>query len=134
MTPFGIRKKLVALVGTLIPGGGGPKPPPAASRPKITLVVVYADGQEATAQAEAESTVIEAAANLARPIATGCADSTCGTCRVEVLEGAENLFPAQDARERATLKDNGFPTNLRLGCRVQVNSGIAKVRPFELVT
>ena len=70
---------------------------------------------------------------MPNPIASGCSDSSCGTCRIDILEGAENCSEAV-ARERATLKENGFPTNLRLACRTEiVSAGTVKVKAYELM-
>ncbi|MCS7047932.1 MAG: (2Fe-2S)-binding protein [Verrucomicrobiae bacterium] len=41
----------------------------------------------------------------------------CGTCLVEVVEGAENLSPKT---KRELLKLNGQPPNRRLSCQCQV--------------
>jgi ferredoxin len=56
----------------------------------------------------------------ASPIATGCADSTCGTCQVEILAGADQLS-AEDEAERKTKKENNVPAAFRLGCRTEVH-------------
>jgi ferredoxin len=99
---------------------------------KGTLTVVGPTGEEQTCQTALGSSLLGASGNLKRPIASGCADSTCATCRVEVLEGADNLS-APHPRERATLKQNGQPTNLRLSCMTTLDRGTVKVKAFELV-
>lgn len=108
---------------------------PAAPKevvPKVTLTVVGPDGAEQVAEADVGTTMIGATSRFKRPIATGCSEASCGTCRVEVLEGGENLTE-QSARERATLKENNFPTTMRLACRTELVKGAVKVRAAELM-
>ncbi len=126
-TPFGIRRRLKRILG--IKAGAGPV---IQETPSITLVVVGPDGTEQTIKADVGSTVISASGKMKRPVASGCSDSTCGTCHVEILEGAEGLAE-QVARERVTLKQAGFPATQRLGCRAEILSGRVKVRAFELI-
>jgi ferredoxin len=126
-TPFGIRRRIKRLLG--MPLDGETVQEEAA---KAQIVVVGPTGAEQSATVTAGVTLLTAAGSLAKPISSGCSDSTCGTCRVDVLEGAENL-DEQNARERATLKENGYPTNLRLACRAELREGRVKVKAFELI-
>lgn len=103
----------------------------AAAAPTVTLTIVSVKGEQ-TADSVPESTLMAISGRMKNPISTGCSDSSCGTCRVEVLEGADNLT-GQDARERGTLKENGYPVSMRLACRAELVAGSAKVRAFELV-
>lgn len=126
-TPFGIRRRLKRVFG--IPLGDASDAAPAAAT--VSLTVVSAKGEETTESAP-ESTLLAVSGRMKHPISSGCSDSSCGTCRVEVLDGADNLT-GQDAKERGTLKENGFPTTLRLACRAQLVSGAAKVKAAEVV-
>lgn len=100
---------------------------------KASLVVVGPTGAEQSCEAALGSTLLAAAGALKKPISSGCSDSTCGTCRVEVLDGAD-VLSEQVARERATLKENGFPGTLRLACKAElVKQGSVRVKAFELV-
>jgi ferredoxin len=133
ITPFRIRERLKKMLG-LGPTGESdadkPAPPP---RPKVTLTVVDEAGQEQTFDGKAGDTPLYISGNMARPIGSGCNDSSCATCRIEVLEGAENLSP-QDARERATLEANGHDADtLRLGCRTEILQGSVKVKAYEFL-
>lgn len=61
------------------------------------------------------------------PIPFSCRSATCGTCHVEVLEGAELLEPArEDERELLTILGN--QPNHRLACQVRVRPGPGQVR------
>ena len=126
-TPFGIRRRIKRLFG-LAPSNVPAEP----ELPKVELVRVAPDGSEQKCSAAAGSSLLGVSANAKRPISSGCADSSCGTCRVEVLEGAENLS-AQVPRERATLKQSGHPMNLRLACTTSLERGSAKVKACELM-
>lgn len=126
-SPFGIRRRLKSLLGIETKAA-------AATReeiPKVDLVIIGPDGKEQAISVDVGSSIVSASSRMKRPIATGCSDSTCGTCRVEMIEGAENCVE-QSPRERATLKDNGFPATLRLACRTELVKGAVKVKAFEL--
>ncbi len=131
-TPLGIRRRIKRLLG-IDPGpvtaSADASPPPPAP---VGLTLVGPDGSEASCTAAPGSTILATSGKLRRPLASGCADSTCGTCRVEVLDGAEHLSP-QDGRERATLRENGLPGAYRLACRAEIVTGNVKVRGFELI-
>jgi ferredoxin len=126
-TPFGIRRRIKRLFG--LEQSNAPAEPEV---PKVELLIVAPDGSEQKCSAAAGSSILGVSANAKRPISSGCADSSCGTCRVEVLEGAENLS-AQAPRERATLKQSGHPMTLRLACTTSLDRGSAKVKAFELM-
>lgn len=125
-TPFGIRRRLKALFGIAAPAEA------RQEIPKVQLTLVGPDGSEQVTEAFVGSTIVSAGTRFKRPLATGCSEASCGTCRVEVLEGAENLTE-QTARERMTLKENNYPTTWRLGCKVELVAGAVKVRGFELM-
>jgi ferredoxin len=125
-TPFGIRRRIKRLLGW------NTETPTTEAAPRVQLSVVSPKGEEQSCSSAAGSTILGASGNLKRPIASGCADSTCGTCRVEVLEGSENLSE-QNGRERATLKQNGHPNGYRLACVATVEKVAVKVRAFELM-
>lgn len=126
-TPFGIRRRIKAMLGM-----GEQAKDVSAAREKVGIKVVGPNGAEQEGTAYAGSTILAASGNLRRPIASGCAQGDCGTCRVEVLEGAENLTES-NPRERATLKANNHPETYRLACRTEIVKGECKVRAFELV-
>lgn len=128
-TPFGIRRRIKRLLGMPVEGAKSTEPPVE----KASLTVIGPTGGEQSCEAALGATVLAAAGSLKKPIASGCSDSTCGTCRIEVVEGAD-VLSEQVARERATLKENGYPTSLRLACRAElVKQGAVKVKAFELV-
>jgi len=131
MTPFKIRERLKRLLG-LEPGEKSRDTAPPPPREKVTLILVDGDGNEQTYDGGAGDTPLFISGNMKKPIGSGCNDSSCATCRIEVLEGAENLAP-QDERERETLKENGHSEDLRLGCRTEILKGTIKVRAYEFL-
>ncbi len=132
MTPFGIRKRLKALLGTGDGTSSRSSAPPRKERAKVELAVLDGEGEEQVVSGSADDTLVFISGNLVKPIGTGCSDSTCATCRVEVLEGEDNLS-AQEATERATLLANEHSEGLRLGCCTRLLQGSARVRAFEFI-
>ncbi|MCR4338228.1 MAG: (2Fe-2S)-binding protein [Candidatus Omnitrophica bacterium] len=51
-----------------------------------------------------------------------CNSGVCGTCQIEVIEGAENLGELNKEE-----LDLGMDRNNRLGCQCRINSGVVKV-------
>lgn len=127
-SPFGIRRRIKSLLGM----GGAPAAEPEPEPEKISLVIVGPKGDEQSVTTWAGTTILGASGQLRHPIASGCSDNSCGTCRVEILEGAENLSEPT-ARESGTLQASNHPAGYRLSCRTEILKGSVKVRAFELV-
>lgn len=127
-SPFGIRRRIKTLLGIEAKKAAEPEVEPE----KITLHILGPKGDEQSVTTYAGSTILGASGQLRHPIASGCSDSTCGTCHVDILEGADNLSEPT-ARERGTLKDAGHPAGQRLSCRTEILKGTVKVKAFELV-
>ncbi len=53
----------------------------------------------------------------------GCESGFCGTCLVEVEDGAENLAEKTDAE-----KEFGLEENQRLCCQMKIKSGLVQIR------
>lgn len=51
-----------------------------------------------------------------------CNSGVCGTCKVEVLEGAQNLSELTQEE-----KDMGLDLNNRLSCQCSIKSGTVKI-------
>jgi adenylate cyclase len=60
------------------------------------------------------------------PVAFSCRSASCGTCRVEVQEGAELLEPAL-REERDVLEIFAAPPSHRLACQARVRGGPGRV-------
>ncbi|MEZ5976960.1 MAG: 2Fe-2S iron-sulfur cluster-binding protein [Planctomycetota bacterium] len=63
------------------------------------------------------------------PIDFGCTVGSCGTCRVEVLSGMENLNPPSED-ERETIEMCTDVENVRLTCQCSM-TGDVTVRPAD---
>ena len=120
MTPFGIRKRIKSLLG------GAEK---AASAPvrRYPVTFVLPDGTSYQSDAKHEDSLVLTSGRGPQPIATGCADGTCATCRVEVLAGGDMLTPPTD-HEKATKAANKVDASLRLGCQTHVLGDGVQVR------
>lgn len=125
-TPFGIRRRVKRFFGIQVDA--------QATEPEVEkahFTITGPKGEQAADVAVGVS-LLAASGATSHPIASGCSDSSCGTCRVEILQGAD-LCTEQVARERATLKENGFPTALRLACKTDIlKAGDIKVRAYEV--
>ncbi len=55
----------------------------------------------------------------------GCTEGICGTCRIEVEEGVDNLTGLSQEEE-----DMGMKPNDRLACQCKIKKGLVKVRPW----
>jgi len=59
----------------------------------------------------------------------GCTVGSCGTCRLELVEGADHVNPISD-EERETLEMCTDVAGARLGCQLKILGDIA-VRPVD---
>ena len=65
-------------------------------------------------------------------MATGCGDTSCGGCAVEILAGIDQLTPESDYEIR-TRKDHKVPDGLRLACSTAILGEGVVVRVFALL-
>lgn len=128
MTPFGIRKKIKQLFGW----DNGPNPPSAPPRPQYPVLFVLPDGKEVEVNAKEGDSLVLTASRSAYPISTGCTDCSCGTCRVEILEGAASLTQEM-SRETETKKKNDVSNEYRLGCQTAIIGTGVKVRIINVL-
>jgi len=127
MTPFGIRKKIKALLGL-----SSPPAPKKPERPRYTVTFQLPNGEDYLVEAKEGDSLVLASGRGAYPIATGCSDGSCATCRVEVLEGADNLSQA-DEFEISTIERNNVDSSLRLGCQSAVLGENLRVRIINVL-
>jgi len=113
VTPWKLRARVRSLFGN---GATAPEDEPL---PKYAVTYILPNGEPQQAMAMKGSTLVLASGNLQWPIDTGCADSSCATCQVDVLSGGDQLTQRTDA-ETETLRRNGAPAERRLGCRAKV--------------
>jgi 2Fe-2S ferredoxin len=67
------------------------------------------------------------------PVPFSCKSASCGTCRVEVLEGASELLPAADEELDVLDIFATPPPAHRLACQAKMKPGLAtlRVRPVD---
>jgi ferredoxin len=63
-------------------------------------------------------------------IAFGCESGSCGTCRVEVLEGKENLSEFSEA-EKMNGEFLGVDEDHRLMCQCKIKEGTVKIKQAQ---
>jgi ferredoxin len=86
-------------------------------------VTIQGDGEPATVEVPAGSTLFEAGARISAGIETACVGKgTCGLCRVRIVAGAEHLTPYGEA-ERKHLGNVYHITRIRLACRSRLTGG-----------
>ena len=110
MTPFKIRRRIKKLLGM---DAGASSQPVAPPLPSYDVTFECPDGSSYVTSAKEGDSLVLAAGRGPQPISTGCTDSTCGTCRVDVLAGHESLTEAVEHE----LDDHGREAGLlqRLG-------------------
>ena len=62
------------------------------------------------------------------PIPFSCRSANCGTCRIEVLQGAELLLPAEDEELDVLDAFAEAPPNKRLACQAKMRPGNEPLR------
>jgi ferredoxin len=122
VTPFRIRARLKKLLGR----DAAPEPARAPT-PRFTVTFELPDGSTFQTQAKQEDSLVLASGRGPNPIATGCSDGTCGTCRVVVLAGGDQLTPPTE-HETRTKAASGVPADERLGCQTLVLGDGVRVR------
>ena len=128
MTPFGIRKRLKKLLGLERPPPR-PKAPPA---PRYDVLFKLPDDTSYTAKGKSGDTLSRISGRGPRPLATGCSDSTCGTCSVEILEG-HDMVTAADDHELRTQAANQVPDDRRLACATSITGEGVVVQVFAIL-
>ena len=127
MTPFGIRKRLKRLLGD-----GRAKKPKRPEVPRYSIKFVLPDGSNFEVSAKHGDSLVMASGRGPSPISTGCADSSCGNCQVEILSGGENLTPGDESESRSKAA-NQVPDARRLGCRAEVLGEGLEVRIINVL-
>ncbi len=128
MTPFGIRKRLKKLLGL----DSSSSRPPAPAVPRHTVRFELPDGTSYEAKGKPGDTLSRISGRGPRPLATGCADTTCGTCAVEVLDGLDQVTAPSD-HEIQTKAANGVPDDRRLACATAITGEGVVVKVFAIL-
>ncbi|MBS3092616.1 (2Fe-2S)-binding protein [Candidatus Pacearchaeota archaeon] len=94
---------------------------------KLVKIDTDADGNEVEEVKEVKDNdnfdLVDRAEELG--VAFGCQDGRCGSCRVEIVEGMENLTKrTQNEFDAGLMEDEPF----RLACQCKIKQGLVKVR------
>lgn len=93
-----------------------------------TVVFIGPDGRSQAAEAPEGGSLAQLCDAADSPVPFHCRRGNCGTCRVEVLQGAGQLLPPQ-APELRLLALLGLPPERhRLACQAQMQAGGAELR------
>ena len=83
-----------------------------------------------TAQAPNGGALINICDQVLAPVAFSCRSASCGTCHIEILEGADLLEPAgADEVDLLDLLDGAPNTRLACQARVKAGPGLVRIRP-----
>lgn len=100
--------------------------------PLVPTIVFEANsiGRQKRVEAPDGGELVDLCDQVLAPVPFSCRSATCGTCQIEVLEGAELLEDPNPA-ERELLTVLRGSDNDRLCCQARVKSGpgVLRVRP-----
>lgn len=117
--------------------------------PTVSVVKINSSAEQVSTEEERfeigeNQTIFDAAEEENITMPHGCLAGSCGSCRVYVLEGAENINPpslieentiksiAADYREKDPASPFTNEKKIRLSCRAKINGkGNIKVSPFK---
>jgi ferredoxin len=109
---------------------------PARNRLEAPVPVVVFESPDRPArevQAPRGGRLVDICDNESAPVPFSCRSASCGTCRVDILEGAELLeAPADDELEVLDIFGDD-PTRRRLACQMCLRGGDGRlrIRPCE---
>jgi ferredoxin len=64
----------------------------------------------------------------AAPVPFSCKSASCGTCRIEIVEGESELLPAADDELDVLDLFGDEPSKVRLACQAKMKPGLATLR------
>ena len=80
-------------------------------------------GENKSCQVERASKIMIACDRVGSNIPFGCRRGVCGTCIIDVVEGLENIAPA-DIQEESTRQEIGALPHQRMACQARVRGNI----------
>jgi len=86
-------------------------------------------GEDSVAEVPDGGALVDVCDKTSAPVPFSCRSATCGTCRVEILEGGE-LFEDPEPEETDLLEILGDPSHFRLACQAKLRkaTGIVRLR------
>jgi ferredoxin len=93
----------------------------------------FEPGASVTIEASPGARLVDLCDERAAPVPFSCRSASCGTCRVDVLEGADLLAPPLDEELDVLDIFGDDPAHRRLACqaRVVAAGGRVRVRPAD---
>jgi len=93
----------------------------------VKVITESTTGRIVEIAASGGSALIDLCDEASAPIPFSCRSASCGTCRIHVLEGAEDLLPA--AEDELDLLDvfNQKPPLVRLTCQAKLGPNATRV-------
>ncbi len=86
------------------------------------------DGQTTTVDRPDTLRIIDMCDDLGAPVPFSCRSASCGTCRIDVLEGAALLEPPRDDELDVLELFGDDPARTRLACQARVLAGAGRIR------
>ena len=96
----------------------------------MAVIEILGGGAGGSVRISASGPLVDLSDEARSPVLFSCRAGTCGTCRVEVLAGADLLDPPADheADGLPRLTEPGAPFPQRLACQAVVRAGPGLVR------
>jgi len=93
-----------------------------------TIVFELPDGPPLQAEVPEGGRLLDVCDERSAPVPFSCRSASCGTCRVDVLEGGDLLEPPRtDELEILALFEDD-PGRRRLACQAKVIAGVGRLR------
>lgn len=103
--------------------------------PTVSIVLPISPEKELTFEIQAGKTIFDELEKQGHVLPHGCLAGSCGSCRIEIIEGAHNLTPpsAVEADTIQSIKNNYYEAHkssalenkaIRLSCRAKVLGNI----------
>jgi len=86
-------------------------------------------GEERSVEVPEGGPLVDVCDESLAPVPFSCRSATCGTCRIEVVQGLE-LFEPRGSEEEELLDILGDPPSVRLACQAQLKKtdGLVRLR------
>lgn len=104
--------------------------------PGVPTVVIEASavGREKRAEIPDGGELVDVCDEILAPVPFSCRSAMCGTCQIEVLEGADLLEPPSDDENELLLLIAGEGTRLACQARVKPGGGLVRLRAVGVGT
>jgi ferredoxin len=96
----------------------------------MPVVRFEATGAGASIEIEAPdgAYIVDLCDQTSAPVPFSCRSASCGTCRIDLLEGAELLEPPSEAELDVLFLFGDDPAQRRLACQARLRSGQGRTR------